>query len=386
MGEVLNYIAEKTYAKCYKSYKYCYDSVANPNLLYDSSDDYINLKQFAETIKDPEIRDMRPICNSITEPLFKYFLDGSRRVYKVDDISMNANGKVYPVIAGQVVVSCCERITDKKGNFLNFRNAKLEDYTVLSLPMDLKSGGKSFFSDLCNDVNADCKNLKRRNIKIEKILPYSTNVKIDESMEKKGIAVVQDEMVECEKRIVSELMASKKLNQNCYLIKDGTIQYKVQSLDKNERIKMSNNYRHVVGVSKSFNPEIAKDKKDKSIAERIAKLPMFHRTPAYMYESNEQLGNAQFAIWYVRVRENKYTETPFSGILKLEKLLITDSEKEDGLESEQIDTISANIINERNPVCYGNDQRWANHLYPVYLTEQHCKSKFIGEQFFINLF
>lgn len=95
MGEVLNYIAEKTYAKCYKSYKYCYDSVANPNLLYDSSDNYINLKQFAETIKDPEPKDMRPICNSIHDPLFNFFLDGSRRVYKVDDISMNANGKVY---------------------------------------------------------------------------------------------------------------------------------------------------------------------------------------------------------------------------------------------------------------------------------------------------
>ena len=47
--------------------------------------------------------------------------------------------------------------------------------------------------------------------------------------------------------------------------------------------------------------------------------------------------------------------------------------------SDVIDIISANIINERNPTCYGTDKRWANHLYPVYVTETFVKSKYISD-------
>jgi len=51
-----------------------------------------------------------------------------------------------------------------------------------------------------------------------------------------------------------------------------------------------------------------------------------------------------------------------------------------------VDNISAWLVNERNPVCYGKDDRWANHLYPVYLTETFIKSKYRGTAHFLNLF
>ena len=73
-------------------------------------------------------------------------------------------------------------------------------------------------------------------------------------------------------------------------------------------------------------------------------------------------------------------------MLKIEKVLVTDEEIERGLESSEIDRITANIINERNPVCYGKDQRWANHLYPIYLTETYIKSQYLSDLHFINLF
>ena len=81
------------------------------------------------------------------------------------------------------------------------------------------------------------------------------------------------------------------------------------------------------------------------------------------------LGDYKYSVWYVRIRDSKHTESPFAGIVKIEKILITENENEYGLESDLVDVITANIINERNPVCYGKDSRWANHLYPVYLTE-----------------
>ena len=65
---------------------------------------------------------------------------------------------------------------------------------------------------------------------------------------------------------------------------------------------------------------------------------------------------------------------------------MTGEEAEYGLSTDEVDMITANIINERNPVCYGNDARWANHLYPVYMTECYCKSKFKSEYYFLNIF
>jgi len=49
------------------------------------------------------------------------------------------------------------------------------------------------------------------------------------------------------------------------------------------------------------------------------------------------------------------TISPFDGVLKMEKNLVGDKEEDDGLDSDEIDLISTIIINERNPICYGQD-------------------------------
>ena len=90
-------------------------------------------------------------------------------------------------------------------------------------------------------------------------------------------------------------------------------------------------------------------------------------------------------MWYVRIRDKKQTRTPFDGVVKVEKILMPE-EEESGVDSEIIDLLSANIINERNPTCYGTDRRWANHLYPVYLTEAFIKSRYMSTEMFLHLF
>lgn len=140
-----------------------------------------------------------------------------------------------------------------------------------------------------------------------------------------------------------------------------------------------------MGVSKSFNPENCKDKKGKNNSNMIADLPLYHRTPVSMYSSS-RLEGMRYAVWYLRIRDKKYTTNTFDGILKIEKILVTDEQIHNGLETEEVDLISANIINERNPVCYGADSRWANHLYPVYVTECFAKSKYLSDTMFLNLF
>ena len=198
-------------------------------------------------------------------------------------------------------------------------------------------------------------------------------------------------MINSEKRIISELTTHNHLNECCYLIKDGSLQYKPQKTsDIKELSKIKNNYRWVIGVSKLFNPEFSKDKSGKSNAAALANLPLYHRTPAFMFQHDREkwsfLGDYTYSVWYVRIREKSRTESPFAGIVKIEKILITEDEIQYGLDSDLVDILTANIINERNPVCYGRDSRWANHLYPVYLTERFLKSKYLSDIHFLNLF
>ena len=387
MGNILKLIEQETEGKVFKSFKYCFDTVQMPHIVYEEQENtYIPLKDFAEDVHDPKSRDMRHEAEMrmTPPPIFQYFLDGSRKVYKIDDIQYD--NKVFPIVSGQISVCCCKREMQDDGlHFKSFHNIEQEVYSTICLPVAANSEGvddKIFFNNLALKIKA-----LQNGGKIEKILYYPTKCVGNETLENKGIAKIQDEMVDCEKRIVARLTAKHLLTQDSYLIKDGTIQYRpMKSTDYKELVNIRNNYRRVVGVSKSFNPNLMKDKKGQSNAAAIANLPLFHRTPAYLWKPGEMFGDVHFAIWYVRIRDKRYSETPYSGILKLEKMLMTGKENEQGLSTEEIDMITANIINERNPVCYGSDARWANHLYPVYMTEAYCKSKFISDEYFINLF
>ena len=70
---------------------------------------------------------------------------------------------------------------------------------------------------------------------------------------------------------------------------------------------------------------------------------------------------------------------------RVEKILM-DEEYGVGIDSDEIDLLSATLINERTPTCYGTDKRWANHLYPVFLTESFVKSKYMSTEMFLHLF
>ena len=90
-----------------------------------------------------------------------------------------------------------------------------------------------------------------------------------------------------------------------------------------------------------------------------------------------------YAVWYLRLRKSDFRETPVSDIVKCEMVL---DEKGAMIDTEIIDIISANLIREAFPVCYGNDARWANHLYPVYLTESFCKSQYLSKEIIYKIF
>ncbi len=394
MKKIREILEQQTNGICYNSYKYCADDELRiPTINYEESQNFTLLKnRYGET--DTSLNQTKDVSKKAkllnnSEPLIRYFLDGSRRTYKVDDIEINK--RIFPIMAGQIGVACCQRKSPH-----HFKCQELEHNMVISLPTEANPEVRNadlFFNNLKDKINSTDR-VKKSQVKFSNVLSYSSREN-NESKELKyehlGIAAIQDEMVDGEKKIVSNLMAKNLLNEDNYLLKDGSLQYKpMKTGEYKELSKIKNNYRWVIGVSKLFNPEFSKDRNGKSNAAALAKLPLYHRTPAYMFQHDRDkwayLGDYKYSVWYLRIRDSKHTESPFSGIVKIEKILITDNECEYGLESDLIDVISANIINERNPVCYGKDSRWANHLYPVYLTELFLKSKYLSDNHFLNLF
>ena len=194
-----------------------------------------------------------------------------------------------------------------------------------------------------------------------------------------------EHMHDAEKNLVAELVRRGKLDQKNYLVKDGSLEYRVLPDDKKFNAK---NYSFVIGVSKRFNPLLATDTSGKINPGIVADMPPLSRTPVTIFERTDNLhGGNKFAVWYLRLRDKKYSDSPFDGVIKVEKILVRDAElAKNKIDSDEVNLLSAYLLNERNPVCYGADNRWANHIYPIFLTESFIKSRFIAAETFLHLF
>ena len=110
MPKIMEIIEKETKGKSYHTYKYSYDSIGLPSIDYDDDPNKVmKWKDSAETIQHKKPIDIKPLANQLVsnDPLIKYFLDGSRHVFKVDDIAYNK--QVFPVVAGQIGIGCCKR-------------------------------------------------------------------------------------------------------------------------------------------------------------------------------------------------------------------------------------------------------------------------------------
>ena len=392
MNKILNYIEELGEGKyqCYKTRKLSLDISDSDILDYDDKPVIqTHNSNFAESdmsrVKTVQIpQRLIKLCDS---PLFSYFLDGSRHVYKVDDIAIG--NKIYPVLVGQIIVGCCYR-KDRD----TFKKYKLDRKIVLCLPKPFKDGTNAKEDDLCRDycekINAYIQQnafIRNSSIRIDSILLYPVDGddrfnKDKNAFKDSGTAKIQSEMIRLEQDMVNLLCHEHCLDDAHYLIKDGSLEYRDfygVDMKSTEAAILKTNYKHVVGVSKMFNPDLILDFERKKISKTIAGLKPYERTKVYRYKQ----GSFEFAIWYLRLRNSDFRETNFSDVVKCEMML---TQPGDVIETDNINIICANLIREAYPTCYGNDERWGNHLYPVFLTEQFCKSNYINQEILLNLF
>ncbi len=262
---------------------------------------------------------------------------------------------------------------------------------------DDDDGGENFCRSYCEGLNkaiGQTPFIKERGIKIEKLLLYKTDGntgdKDKDNYKNRAVAQIQAEMTDEEQLLVSELCRQNKLDDESWLIKDGSLEYNpgYSNLDSTQWSSLRANYQNVVGVSKMFDPELLKDYLGNGLAQTIANLKPFERTKVYRYETkHSHKGGGSFssfyAVWYLRLRNSDFRETSFSDIVKCEMVLLQEDKP---IDTDIIDVISVNLIREAYPVCFGADTRWANHLYPVFLTESFCKSHYINNDVILNLF
>jgi len=180
---------------CYDSYRYCADEEMKvPTINYEETQTFTLLKdRYGETdtsLKQTKDLSIKAKQISDLKPLFHFFLDGSRRTYKVDDIEINK--RIFPIMAGQIGVACCERINPNR-----FTCKELENNLVISLPIEANPETKNtelFNNNLKEKIN-NTPRVKKIGLKFSNILSYSSKAN-NESKELKyehlGIAAIQD--------------------------------------------------------------------------------------------------------------------------------------------------------------------------------------------------
>ena len=143
MGKILRFIAAETGGESYRTSKVELDVEldSTSRLEYDLPTEIV-LKQNGETRPPKNFVSLESAADSAASSgmqILSYFLDGTRRIYKVDEVAYKTGSRklVYPIIAAQVVTGCCRR-ADKKLHAEHF----VAD-VVLSL--QTSAGTKDFF-------------------------------------------------------------------------------------------------------------------------------------------------------------------------------------------------------------------------------------------------
>jgi len=176
--------------------------------------------------------DIDDVHDKFNQSKLKYFLDGSRHVYRTSDIIIN--GVVYPIVAGQIIVGCCTRKDRKMG--MEFPENLCKREIVLALPdkFDIDKLGKHFFEHQLAIMNTELMNKYKENaIQFSQIIPYSGDEVSDEDKNigrdkylHRAISVIQNEMMDQEQLMVQYLCETNLLGLDSWLVKDGTLEYK----------------------------------------------------------------------------------------------------------------------------------------------------------------
>ncbi len=297
--------------------------------------------------------------NRAVPTILRYFLDGSRRTYKIADIILD--GHYLPLVAGQAGVAVVWREND--GRLIPLREHCTFQYFV-AFPDRANADDLKQLQDQINQQSG----LKFTLVQY-KVKPESDPVDL-------AVAAIMSRMHDLEIATVVQLSEHHLLSSDHLLIVDGPLRFR----KKFDIVQ----FRNVVGLSKSFRPSftVGKGKRREDVGAITSRLDFGERTSVFKTcEEDKVIG-----MWYLRIRPRPMMSNPLQGIVKLECYATDREDVELGLEGERIDIVSSHVLHERNVTPYKADTRWAGHIYPIYMAETYLRSSFMSDICFQALF
>ncbi len=344
----------------------------DPHSEYAEADNRIKGKLFETPALDHTKRIPSTGINERTPSILTFFMDGSRRVFRFSDIVLG-DGRYFPVLAGQAGVAVLKR--DINGTINPLKN-QVTYKNILVLPDTID---KSDREELTKALFAS---LKYASFFVTDYETGASGGNDSQDYINKGTKKILDQMHDLELYAVSQMMETRELRNDAMLVIDGSLQFRREVLKRNQF--PVHQLANVIGISKSFTPSqpVAGMKKGKHLGAILQDLEFGHRTP--VFKAGEDSYANLLGVWYLRIRQRSKMTSPLQGVIKIE-VLANGTEKENGLDSDRVDQLSALILSERSVTPYGADDRWANHLYPIYLTESYLKSGFLSDVYFKGL-
>jgi hypothetical protein len=362
MGGLLRVIGENTSLKCLPC-----DRV---NLDYGQFAEYQDAEE--HPAQEPFERPRLPASKKaiaeipVTVPsILKYFLDGSRRTYKIADVVIDKR-RYLPMIAGQIGVAVLERTEEELEykpvrDFCRFRN-------VLALPDSISPDEVGELEILVNERSPVRFHLLQYRDKRDD--PSRDPVDL-------GVARIMSEMHDIEIEAVRQMEARDFLADHYgMLVIDGPLRFK----KKFDLVQ----FRNVVGLSKSFRPTfmVGTRRKRVDVGSIACGLRYAERTSVFRTAHEDKT----IGMWYLRIRPPHHMSNPLEGVVKIERYAVDPADREEGFEGSRIDNISRHVLRERNVTPYQSDVRWASHIYPVYAAERYLKSSFLSDMQFKAIF
>lgn len=296
------------------------------------------------------------------EPVnISFFEDGAKRGSSMFVCTLKQKEKDlynevdYPLCLAQTVTTCCYRNQDGK---IGIEKAISKTYLILHKRL-LERLNNNDGNDLRECINSVI-NSGKKNINLCDIISFNPDEK--ESIPTKATQILRRQ----EAALIESMAESGIVNEHNWMVVDGPLSIKEADYQNFQ----NKGYRYMIGIEKSFHDKYEK----RPFAQTINTLQEGYRTPAFIPRSKK--GNTKVALWYLRLRRPDRPNDR-SHIVACELLIPEGQEK---IETNLINRVSKAILDEAYPLCYGSDERWRTHLYPVFLTEKTCKSLFHSKE------
>lgn len=315
--------------------------------------------------RDPQIQVEKP--DPRLSSLFRFFLDGSMRTLRAGHIH-TSEGRWRPIFIAQVGVAVTELGRVRP---CDLAVAHFESRNLLICPDEFDSSDKH---DITERISAAGKSARHP-------IEFSAEFyRVEVGTDPMDCArqKILNAMHEMEVEVVCEMAAvDGQLTRDRLLMIDGSLQFHENVLKDIE------SFQNVVGVSKTFdlNSPLGKSGRAARVANLVFRLASGYRTPAYKIE-HERPGFPVIGAWFLRLRNPSGAGSVGAegGVVKLEIFPpLSSSGDHMPVPAARCDTISQQVLLLRHPASPVTDARWANHLYPIHMTERYVKSRFRSE-------